>query len=78
MVHNKNHIHNKDDTNKDNKDSKDETKAEDKPDIDGGDLQVIEESYVAPTDANGETVSEAYPGEADGWSPIVSPDELGN
>ncbi len=30
----------------------------------------------APTDKNGETKTEAYPGENDGWSPIVSPDDL--
>lgn len=29
-----------------------------------------------PTDKNGETVSEEYPGQADGWSPLVSPDDL--
>ena len=28
------------------------------------------------TDENGETVTESYPGEADGWSPMVSPDDL--
>lgn len=28
------------------------------------------------TDANGETVTEAYPGEHSGWSPIVSPEDL--
>ncbi len=28
------------------------------------------------TNKNGEKVTEAYPGEQDGWSPIVSPDDL--
>lgn len=41
-------------------------------------VEVIEQtdSNEPKTDKNGETVTEAYPGENDGWSPIVSPDDL--
>ncbi|MBE5959239.1 MAG: hypothetical protein E7254_10325 [Lachnospiraceae bacterium] len=69
----------KKDKKKDKNKSKDNSKDDkETPDLDGGDIQVIEESYVQPTDKNGETISEEYPGQADGWSPIVSPDDLGN
>lgn len=41
-------------------------------------VEVIEQtdSTEVKTDKNGETITESYPGEDDGWSPIVSPDDL--
>ena len=72
------------DTKKDDKkDSKDKKNDNDKDSDDDGDIVddfvVIEEDDVnQPTAENGETISEEYPGQADGWSPIVSPDELNN
>lgn len=41
------------------------------------DVEVYEEtSGEAKTDKNGETITESYPGEDEGWSPLVSPDDL--
>lgn len=40
------------------------------------DIQIVEDGGEAPTDEKGNVVEEAYPGEKDGWSPIVSPDDL--
>lgn len=41
-------------------------------------VQVYEEtgSNEEMTNEKGEKITEAYPGENDGWSPIVSPDDL--
>ena len=41
-------------------------------------ISIIEESQnkEPKTNKKGETVTEEYPGQDDGWSPIVSPDDL--
>lgn len=44
---------------------------------DGGDVKpLLDEEGETMTDGNGEVVMEEYPGQNDGWSPIVKPEDL--
>lgn len=64
---------------KKNKNNKKNDKKKDKETTNFWDTVEIIEETDAPevvTDKNGETVTESYPGENSGWSPIVSPEDL--